>query len=81
MRLRAAEHEAATDIGISAPDVDASAVEIDIADPQRCGLAPAQAGVSQQEDQQPAAPGCFRQVVGLFVGEEHVVAAPDPWKV
>jgi hypothetical protein len=26
-------------------------------------------------------PGCFRQLVDLLVGKEHVVAAPDPWKV
>jgi len=35
MGLRAAEHEAATDIGISAPDVDAAAAEADIAGSQR----------------------------------------------
>src|SRR5436305_9884211 len=81
MRLRAAKHETAADIGISAADIDAAAVEVDITDPQRRGLAPAQARVSQQEDQHPPASRCLRQVVDLFMGEEHIVAAPNPWKV
>ena len=48
----------AADIGVCAADVDAAAGQIDIADPQGGGLALTQAGIGQEENQQPPAPCC-----------------------
>ena len=45
MRFRGAEDDAAADVGEGAPDVDSAAAEVDVADAQGGGFAPAQACV------------------------------------
>ena len=67
-------------VGVGAADIDPAAGQIDIADPQGGGLAPAQAGIGQEENQRAPASGRVRQVVDLFVAEEDIVAAPDAGK-
>jgi hypothetical protein len=62
MRFRGAEDDATADVGEGAPDVDSAAVEVDVADAQGGGFAPAQAGVGQKQDEQTPASclGCGR---------------------
>jgi hypothetical protein len=67
----------AADIGDGPPDVDPAAAQVDIADAQGRGLAPAQAGVAEQQDKDPPGPGRGGQLVELVVGHEDVVAALD----
>ena len=57
MRFGSAEDDAPADVGEGAADVNAAAVQVDVADPQGGGLAPAQAGIGQQQDQQTPASG------------------------
>lgn len=57
VRFGSAEDDTPADVGEGAADVDAAAVEVDVADPQGGGLAPPQAGVSQKQDQQTSASG------------------------
>jgi hypothetical protein len=51
VRFRGTQDDPAADIGEGAPHIDAAAVEVDVADAQGGGLAPAQAGVGQHQDQ------------------------------
>ena len=78
MRFGSAEDDAAADVGEGAADVDAAAVEVDVADPQGGGLAPAQAGVGQQQDQQTPASGFGGEREDLAVSEVDVIAALRP---
>jgi hypothetical protein len=73
-----AEDDAPADIGESAADIDAAAVEVDVADPQGGGLAPAQAGVGQDQDEQPPAARLAGQRQNLGVSEKDVIAAHCP---
>jgi hypothetical protein len=70
--------DAAADVGKGAPDVDPAAAEVDVADPQGGGLAPAQGGI----DKAPARAGARgrprRPAREPGVGEVDVVAALRP---
>ena len=44
VRFRGAQDDPAADVGEGTPDIDAAAVEVDVADAQGGGLTPAQAG-------------------------------------
>jgi hypothetical protein len=57
VRLEGAEDDPAADVGEGAADVDPAAGEVDVADAQGGGLAPAQAGVCEEQDQQPPGSG------------------------
>ena len=80
MRLGRAQNDVAADVGKGAPDVDPAAAEVDVADPQGGGLAPAQAGVGQQQDQQSPASGFGGERKDLAVSEVDVVTALRPWQ-
>ena len=67
MRFRGAQDDAPADIGEGAPDIDATAVEIDVADAQGGSLAPAQTRVAEHQDQQPPGASCDGQVEDLTV--------------
>jgi hypothetical protein len=49
MRFGSAQDDAPADVGEGAADIDAAAVKVEVADPQGGGLAPAQAGIGQQQ--------------------------------
>jgi hypothetical protein len=81
VRFRGAEDDAPADVGEGAPDIDAAAVEVDVADAQGGGVAPAQAGVAEHQDQKPPRASCDGQVEDLTVSQEYVVAALGPGQV
>jgi len=64
-----------TDIGEGAEDIDATAVEIDVPDRQGGGLAPAQAGVGQEQDKQRPAARLAGQREDLGVSKVDVIAS------
>ena len=78
VRFRGAQDDAPADVGEGPPDIDAAAVEIDVADAQGGGLAPAQARVAEHQDQEPPGASCVGQVEDLTVSQEYVVAALGP---
>jgi hypothetical protein len=78
MRFGGAEDDTAADIGECAADIDAAAIEVDVADAQGGSLAPAQPGVGQQQDQQASASGFGGEREGLGVSEVDVIAALRP---
>lgn len=78
MRFRRAQDDTPADIGERAADVDAAAVEVDIADPQCCRLAPAQPGIGEYQDQQTPASGFVSEREDLAVSEVDVIAALRP---
>ena len=80
VRFRGAQDDTAAHVGEGAPDIDAAAVEVDVADPQSSSLAPTQPGIGQQQDQQTPAPGFGRGREDLAVGEVDVIAALRPWQ-
>ena len=65
MRFRGAQDDATANVGEGAPDIDAAAVEIDVADAQGGGLAPAQARVAEHQDQEPPGASCGGQAEDL----------------
>jgi hypothetical protein len=73
-----AQDDTAADVGEGAADIGAAAVEVDVADPQGGGLAPAQPGVSQQQDQQTPTPGFGSERKDLGVREVDVITAFRP---
>jgi len=75
VRFRGAENDTATDVREGPADVDPAAVQVDIADAQGGGLAPAQARVSEQQDEQAGVPGLGGQVAELAMSQDYVVAA------
>ena len=75
VRLWDAEDDMPTDIGEGAADIDAAAVQIDVADPQGGGLAPAQAGVGQEQDKQTPGARLAGQREDLGVSEVDVIAS------
>ena len=78
MRFGSTQDDASADVGEGAADVDAAAVEVDVADSQGGGLAPAQAGVGQQQDQQTPASGFGGEREDLGVSEVNLIAALRP---
>ena len=80
MRLGRAQNDVAADVGKGAPDVDPAAAEVDVADPQGGGLAPAQAGVGEHQHQQAPGPGRGGQRENLGMSEVDVVTALRPWQ-
>jgi len=62
--FRGAQDDTAAHVGEGAADIDAAAVEVDVADAQGGGLAPAQPGVSQQQDQQTPVPRRLARLAG-----------------
>ena len=52
VRFGGTEHDAAAHVGEGAANVDPAAGQVDVADAQGGGLAPAQAGVGQDQNQQ-----------------------------
>ena len=75
MRFGSAQDDAPADVGESAADIDTAAVEVNVADPQGGGLAPPQAGVGQQQDQQTPATRFVGEREDLAVSEVDVIAA------
>src|ERR1051326_3712811 len=75
MGLGGAEDDPAADIGERTPYLDPAPVEVNVADPQGGGLAPAQPGVGENEDQQPPESGSLGEVEDLAVSEVDVVPA------
>jgi hypothetical protein len=78
VRLRGAQDDPAVGVGEGPADIDAAAVEVDVAGTQGGCLAPAQAGVSQQQNQQTPASGFGSEREDLAVGEVDVIAAFEP---
>src|SRR5262245_58874398 len=78
MRFGSAQDDASADVGESAADIDAAAVEVNVANPQSGGLAPPQASVGQQQDQQTPASGFGCEREDLAVSEVDVIAALRP---
>lgn len=76
--FRGAQDDMAADVGEGAADIDAAAAEVDVTYSQGGGLAPAQAGVAQQQDQQASASGFVGECGDLAVGEVDVIAALWP---
>ena len=75
VRFRGAQDDAPADVGEGAADIDAAAVEVNVAYAQGGGLAPAQARVAEHQDQEPPGASCGGQAEDLTVGQEYVVAA------
>ena len=62
---RRSAEDVLAEVGEGAPDIDAAAVEIDVADAQGGGLAPAQARVAEHQDEEPPGASCGGQVEDL----------------
>ncbi len=73
MRFRGAQDHAPADVGEGAPDIDAAAIEINVADAQSGSFAPAQARVAEHQDQKPPGASCDGQVKNLTMSQEYVV--------
>jgi hypothetical protein len=78
VRFRGAQDDPAADVGEGTADIDAAAVEVDVADAQGGSLSPPKAGVGQQQDQQTPASGFGGEREDLGMGEVDVIAALRP---
>jgi hypothetical protein len=75
MRLGSTQDDATAHVGEGTTDIDPPTVEVDVADTQGGGLAPAQAAVGQQQYQQAPASGFRGDREDLAVTEVGVIAA------
>ena len=78
MRYGSSQDDAPADVGESSADIDAAAVEVNVANPQGGRFAPPQAGVGQQQDQQTPASGFGGEREDLGVSEVNLIAALRP---
>ena len=73
-----AQDDTTAHVGERAADIDAAAVDVDVADAQGGSLASAQAGVGQYENQQAPASGFGGEDQDLAVSETDIIAAIGP---
>jgi hypothetical protein len=78
VRLGRTQDDTAAHIEEGTTDIDPAAVEVDVTDAQGGGLAPTQAGVGQQQDQQTPASSFGGEPEDLTVSEVDVIAALWP---
>ncbi|MGH3502836.1 MAG: hypothetical protein ACRDQA_18370 [Nocardioidaceae bacterium] len=81
MRLRASEHHLPVDLRDRPVDVETPALQVDVIDPERGRLAPAQSAVAQRQHEHPVATALLGQCVQLVVAQITALLQSEPRQV